>query len=361
MVEARSSFSHDLDIAALEVWLSSRLSGATSVRIEATEQPEGGYSGETLILSAKVVKPTGEYAEKYVLRREPPENAVYPAQSPAVTVEVELQWRVMRALAEYSDLPVAPAVGYEADPSVLGAPFFLTNYVEGDVPRETPPYVVEGFFAEADPKRRWAMSMAGVRTVAAVNKVDWRAAGLGDLVPDGVLPTNERQLNLWWAFADVELRGRSHPTLLEAFDRLATGIPVDTEPALCWGDCRLGNMFWNGAQPVCLTDFEGATIAPAEFDLGWYLSFDRWIHEGCGHLRLGGEPSRVELTEEYAAALGREVVGVHWQEIFGAARYCAIVVRVINRLEERGVLPEGSDIYLEGGVTDTLRLLLDDN
>ena len=52
--------------------------------------------------------------------------------------------------------------------------------------------------------------------------------------------------------------------------------------------------------------------------------------------------------------------GVWWQEVFGAARYCAIVVRVVNRLEERGTLPTGSDLYLAGGVTECLRMLLDE-
>jgi hypothetical protein len=36
------------------------------------------------------------------------------------------------------------------------------------------------------------------------------------------------------------------------------------------------------------------------------------------------------------------------------------VVRVINRLEERGVMPPGTDTYLAGGVSDCLRLLLDE-
>ncbi|MBT5905460.1 MAG: phosphotransferase, partial [Acidimicrobiaceae bacterium] len=137
-------------------------------------------------------------------------------------------------------------------------------------------------------------------------------------------------------------------------------VPPDAPPALCWGDCRLGNIFWDGARPACTTDFEGATIAPAEFDLGWFLSFDRWIHEACGNPRLDGEPSREELVGVYERALGRRAVGVRWHEVFGAARYCAVVLRVMNRLEERGLLPPGSDLYLGGGVTDALQMQLEE-
>ena len=278
----------------------------------------------------------------------------------SLVVEVDLQWRVMEAIRSHTSLPVAPPVGYESDPAVIGAPFFVTGFVEGDVPRETPAYTAEGFYVESTAQRRRDMNIAGIRTVAAVNRIDWRAAGLGFLVPDGVEPDLRRQLDIWREFAGRELRGRPHPVMEEAWLRLAADVPDGAEPALCWGDCRLGNIFWDGATPACLTDFEGATIVPAEFDLGWFLMFDRWIHEACGNRRLDGEPSRSELVSTYEVALGRPVGATWWHEAFAAVRYCAIVVRVINRLEERGVMPPGTDTYLAGGVTDCLRLVLDE-
>ncbi|MED5599856.1 MAG: phosphotransferase family protein, partial [Actinomycetota bacterium] len=246
------------------------------------------------------------------------------------------------------------------DGKVLGGPFFVTGFVAGDIPREDPAYVVEGFYAEATPQRRRAMNEAAVQTIATVNRVDWMAVGLGHLVPEGCEPTNLRQLDLWEEFASGELRGRPHPILAEGWRRLRAEVPPDAAAALCWGDCRLGNIFWDGATPVCTTDFEGATIAPAEFDLGWFLSFDRWIHEACGNPRLDGEPTREELVGVYERALGRRAVGVRWHEAFGAARYCTLVLRIMNRLEERGLLPPGSDLYLGGGVTDALRMQLEE-
>ena len=357
----RSPPDDDLDLRALEAWLVDRLAddGVDAVRLAAPDRPEGGYSGDTLILPAVLFRDGWEVEETFVVRREPPEPAIYPAQSPAATVEVGLQWRVLRSLQDHSDLPVAPPIGFEPGMDVLGGPFFVTGFVAGDIPREDPAYVAEGFYAEATPERRRAMNEAAVRTIATVNRVDWMAAGLGDLVPEGFQPTNLRQLDLWEEFASVELRERPHPILTEGWRKLRADVPSDGPPALCWGDCRLGNIFWEDATPVCLTDFEGVAIAPAEFDLGWFLSFDRWIHEACGNPRLDGEPTREDLVGLYAEALGRRPEGVWWQEVFGAARYCTIVVRVINRLEERGALPTGSDLYLAGGVTECLRMLLD--
>ena len=176
----------DVDLGALGGWLAERLADASSVRIGEVATPEGGYSGETTILSAFVTRSGSERSERFVLRREPAEAAVYPIQAPHVDVEVELQWRVMEAVRSHSSLPVAPAVGYEADPAVLGVPFFVTGFVDGDIPRETPAYTAEGFYVESPPQRRRDMNLTGVRTVAAVNRIDWRAARLGFLVPEGV-------------------------------------------------------------------------------------------------------------------------------------------------------------------------------
>ncbi|MBT4676687.1 MAG: hypothetical protein HOB67_02405, partial [Acidimicrobiaceae bacterium] len=82
--------------------------------------------------------------------------------------------------------------------------------------------------------------------------------------------------------------------------------------------------------------------------------------EACGNPRLDGEPTREELVGVYERALGRRAVGVRWHEAFGAARYCTLVLRIMNRLEERGLLPPGSDLYLGGGVTDALRMQLEE-
>ena len=46
-------------------------------------------------------------------------------------------------------MPVAPLVGYEPDPAVLGAAFFVMGFVEGQVPIENPLYTKAGFFVEA--------------------------------------------------------------------------------------------------------------------------------------------------------------------------------------------------------------------
>ena len=143
-----------------------------------------------------------------------------------------------------------------------------------------------------------------------------------------------------------------------AFAWLHRERPAASEPGLCWGDPRPGNIIWRDVQPVCATDFEAASIAPPELDVGWWLMFDRTMHEGAGGERLGGDPSREDQLRMYEAASGRRVPDVHWYEICAAARYCAIVVRVMNRAVDRGLMPENHTIWLENPASTALEALL---
>jgi aminoglycoside phosphotransferase (APT) family kinase protein len=296
-------------------------------------------------------------SQKFVLRAETPDPPIYPTQVDGITVEIEIQRRVMSALA--GTVPVARIVGGSTDPAVIGTPFFVMEFVEGSVPAVDPPYTVSGFFADAAPADRHAMLAEGLRVLGQVHALDWRAAGLSWLVPSGAVPTMRRQLDLWEAYSRVELGPRRHDLLERGLNVLHKHLPEGSAPGLCWGDARPGNMIWSRFRCVCVTDFEAAAIAPPEMDLGWWLMFDRTCHEVPGAPRLDGEPSREEQAALYSAATGRDVGDTWIHELFAAARYCGIVVRVMNRTVARGHLPEDHTIWRDNPASTALAQLLD--
>jgi aminoglycoside phosphotransferase (APT) family kinase protein len=344
--------------APLEGWLAARLPGATDLRLGELARPKGGYSAETLIFPVRLRRGGRELEERYVLRRELPEPSVYPAQAPGLDVEVWIQWRTMVALARTGGIPLAPRVGYESDPAVLGAPFFVMGFVPGQVPIEHPIYTKEGFFAEAAAEERRRMLEDGLRVLARIHAVDWRDAGFSWLVPPGRSPGTALQLELWQRFAERELAGRRHPVFEEGLAWLRRRVPTDARLGVCWGDARPGNMIWSGFRCACVTDFENVAIGPPELDLGWWLMFDRWSHESLGAKRLPGEPTREEQRAFYAACAGREPGDTHWHEVFAALRYTAIVVRVMNRSVARGELPPDQRIWIENPAATCLAELL---
>jgi len=165
--------------APLAGWLADRL-GASSVDVGSFEVPSGGYSAETLLFDAAIDRGANFTVERFVVRRELPEPPVYPQQAPGeLDVEVDIQYRVMAAVAAHSDAPIAPLVGYEADDTVLGGPFFVMGFVDGDIPREDPIYTSAGFFFDAQPEQRRQLVDRGLRKMVVAGRrsvvaVMWR-------------------------------------------------------------------------------------------------------------------------------------------------------------------------------------------
>jgi aminoglycoside phosphotransferase (APT) family kinase protein len=346
----------------LASWLRDRQPGTRAVELTGIRRASSGFSADTVIVDCVIDGADAEarVEQRVVLRTESPDPPIYPVQVPGWKVEIELQYRVMDALARHSTVPVADLIGYEPDPSVLGTQFFVMGYVDGQVPIENPPYTSEGFFLAATPGERGQLIEEGLQLLARFHTLDWRAAGLEWLVTPGTPPGLATQLDIWERYARAELRDREHPLLERAFAWLRANRPPEGAPGLCWGDPRPGNIIWRGFTPACTTDFEAASIAPPELDLGWWLMFDRTMHEVIGAERPTGDPSREEQLAIYERAAGRTVDDIRYYEICAAARYCAIVVRVMNRAEDRGLMPPDHRIWIENPAVSALEMLFDD-
>ena len=345
------------DTERLEGWLTDRL-GVESVAVELEGRPAGGFSAETLLVGATVVRDGASTHERFVMRCETAEPAVYPQQSSLSMPEIEIQWRIMSALAERTDLPIAPMLAYDSTGTIIGTPFFVMGFVDGVVPIESPPYTVEGFFTAESPKHRTEMISNGLAAMARLHSLDIDTLDLDWLRSDGRPPGGRRLMDLWRSFGEFELGDRIHPDLARAWAWLEERLPADSGLGLCWGDPRPGNIIWRDRRPACLTDFEAACIGPPEFDLGWWLMFDRTMHELAGVERLAGDPGRDEQRRLYFAHAGTTPLDTTAHEVFAAARYCVIVVRVMNRLDQRGLLPPDSTVWLDNPATECLRLYL---
>lgn len=341
-------------------WLARRWPDVTDLELGPFRLPKSGFSARTIFVPLTYRRGGQPVERQIVLRIENPEPAIYPQQAPGLDIEIDIQYRSMQALIGTGKVPLAPLIGYEADASILGQPFFAMDYVKGDVMTESPPYTEAGFFFEASPELRRRIVKRGLETVAAFHTIDWRAAGFDWLIAPGASPTVERQIDIWEQYMRRELGDREHPDFDRGVAWLRRNLPKDLQPALSWGDSRPGNMLFDGDRVLCITDFENIAVAPKEIDLGWWLLFDRTMHESIGQARLPGEPSRQEQRELYAEAAGIEVPDTFYYELLAGVRYAAIVVRVMNRLVGRGVLPADQIIWRENPASAALRQILDE-
>jgi aminoglycoside phosphotransferase (APT) family kinase protein len=319
-----------------------------------------GYSNETIFFRAAWSEQGRPREGHYVARIEPNETPIYPRQTALPLASVDVQYRTMQTVAEHSTVRVAPLVGYEVDRAVLGRPFFVMAYVDGRVPADWPRYTQEGFVVEeATPAERRRLLESGLEAMAQIHRIDCGKAGLEWLVPPGKTPGLRCQLEVYREDASRELRGRRHPILEQALDWLESHFPGEGDVGISWGDARIGNMIFADYECVAVTDWEAVALGPPELDLGWWLMYDRFMHESAGvTTRLEGMPTRDEQRAYYAALTGRRLGDMHYFEVCAAMRFTAVMLRTMERMTNAGLVPVEMNGSIHNVATQVLADLL---
>ncbi len=347
--------------AALQQWMQRAHPFRHGLTVTDIEIPVStGFSNETVILDTAWTEGGSDREERYAVRIEPADGGMFPPQTPQCAVSVELQYRAMKAVADAGVAPVPPLLGYEPDPDVLGAPFFVMGFVAGRVPADVPRYTEAGFVVdEATPAQRRRMVLSAIDVIAGIHSLDWRGAGLEWLDPSGTgAPTTALQIELYRNHVNSELAGREHPVLHAALDWLDANDPGDERVGLTWGDARLGNIILQDYRPAAVLDWEVCALSPTEADMGWWLMFDRMSFDDMGIDRLDGYPTRDEMISHYEQVSGLTVRDPHYWEVFGAMRFCTIFIRLGDRLTAAGFVPPERNPAVGNQVTVALAALL---
>lgn len=241
--------------------------------------------------------------------------------------------RVLAALRD-SDVPHARLLGVCEDPTVLGACFYVMDWVEGWTPMGPLP---EPFRSDASAKRGLGDEL--VDAIAKLSRVDWRAGGLeGFGKPEGFL---ERQVDRWLThLAGFQIRPL--PGLDEAAAWLRSHTPRGFRPGIIHGDYQFANvMFRHGApaRMAAVVDWEMSTVGDPLLDLGWVLmgwpdpDEDR---SQALYFDYAGMQSRAELMERYAKRSGLALDGIDYYV-------------VLARFKMACVLEAGYARYVSGG------------
>ncbi|MGY1821926.1 phosphotransferase family protein [Geodermatophilus sp. SYSU D00079] len=253
----------------------------------------GGNSNETCLVRGDGVE--------YVLRR-PPRHALSTSAH-----SVAREHRLLTALAGTA-VPAPAPVALCEDPAVPLAPFLLMERVPDAVSiTDTLPPAYAG-----DPAAPVALADAVVDALAAVHRVDWRAAGLeGFGRPEQFLA---RQVPRW--YGQWQSIARRPLPRMEALARwLEDHRPADPPPALVHGDYHLDNCLFSTAGPrlLAVIDWEMATIGAPLLDLGLLLAF--W---GPRPVTPCAMP-RIQAVSRVPAAPPREHLLARYEQATGAA------------------------------------------
>lgn len=274
--------------------------------------------------------------QRWVLRR-PPRPPLPPSAH-----DVLREHRLLAALAGHG--PRVPTmIASCADNSVIGAPFYLMEYLDGHVITK----VVPGALDNATDRGEIGNQL--VDTLAEIHAVDWRSADLGDFgKPDGYLQRQVDRFRTMWGAN----RTREMPLMDDLGTRLAASIPDRSRATVVHGDYRLGNVMFaphSPARVIAVFDWELATIGDPLADVGYLLA--SWIDPGeeagffaANTTTLTDAPDRAGLLRRYQQQTGWAIDRIPWYQALAHWKLAVILEASYKRL----LAGATDDVWLNG-------------
>jgi aminoglycoside phosphotransferase (APT) family kinase protein len=311
--------------AAVAGWLANRVSEVDPpLRFELIV---GGRSNLTYAVNDRA-------GRRWVLRRPPLAGVVQSAH------DVGREHRIMAALAGTA-VPVPRMIGSNDDADLIGAPFYVMDFVDGVVPADR-----ETVERHLEVPARAALAESVVDVLVGLHAVSPAAVGLADLGrgPGYV----ERQLVRWSAQLE-RLGDPPSPLMRDVQGRLLASVPSQVDTTIVHGDYRLGNMIVGPDGAVrALLDWELCTLGDPLADLGWLLS--SWSPESGGPdpglsvpTIAEGFPPAEEVLRRYRGRSGRGVHDAGFYIAFGFWRLAAILAGVRARILRGAYGPVGPE------------------
>lgn len=286
---------------------------------------------------------TLDRGDRPMVMRRPP--AVPP---PGAEKGVLREARILTAL-NATDVPHPVCHGSCADDSVVGAPFYVMDKVEGWAPNlrderihNEPPFDRMPY--------EYGIPFAIVDGLIALANVDHEAIGLGDYGKPG--PFLQRQVDRWAGqLASYKERygyeGRELPGYAETEEWLRANVLPNETRGIIHGDVGTPNMMFRHGPPARLAamiDWELSTIGDPMIDMGWFTGGMRDEDEPDKAFPTAlnnpaNFPTRQELGRYYCAGTGRDIRDFDYFSILAKFKSgCLLEYKVAQA--EAGILPK---------------------
>ncbi|MFD6395639.1 phosphotransferase family protein [Nocardia sp. NPDC060249] len=350
----------DLDELAgkLARWLTGKV--GADVTVSNLDKPSSGGMSSTTILFDAEWSAEGVAEQGSFVIRMAPEDSSFPVFE---SYDLAMQYEVMAGVAAASEIAVPPLRWLELDDFVFGSPFLVMERVEGRAPSDNPPYVFFGWLFDATVAERELVADATVEVIAQVHAIDAVAERFPLLDGAGTaLRRHFQAQRAWykWALTD---HGVEVPLIERTFDWLEAHWPADPGPeVLNWGDARPGNILFEGFTPAAVLDWEMATFAPRELDLGWTIFIHRFFQDIATRFDQPGLADflrRDAVVAKYEELTGHSVRNLDFYIVYAALRHAIVMARIKCRMIHFGedTVPAELDDYVMHRLT--LEALLD--
>ena len=320
------------DVEAVRTWLAAQghpLTGDVVV-----SQFGGGASNLTYSLRTE--------HDDLILRRPPTGHKAKGAH------DMAREYRIQAGLADVFPL-VPEMVALCDDESVIGAPFYVMQRIDGIIPRRDLPPGVELTSGQAR-----ALCTNALDVLIDLHRIDVDATPLAEMNKgDGYV---ERQVS-GWSTRFRNARTDDAPDAEEVMAWLDAHQPPDVGSCVIHNDYKLDNLVLAHDDPtriVGIFDWEMATVGDPLMDLGGALAY--WIQDDDDEFfrqfrrqptQLPGMLTRAEVVAYYCDATGRSVTAGEWRfyEVFGLFRLAVIAQQIYYRYFHRQTTNESYAVF----------------
>ena len=346
----------------IQQWLQEKLQSQnpniSNVRLSGFSKPLAGASNETLLFDAFYQENDEEKTMPLVARLQPSGPSIF------MEYDLGLQYKAMELLKE-TELLVPNLIGYEENSELLGTPFYLMERISGDVIAENPPYYMEGWYTEISDTDRTAIWNNGIKTVAKVNRQDWKALGFDFLSPKNDETCLQQLLEEYRVYLDwVEAKKRPYPALRAIHQWLLDNQPTDEPTALIWGDAKSGNVLIKDNEITAVLDWEMVRLGNPVHDLAWWITLDNSMSEGLERLvgmevpKLPGIPNLEETKALWEKESGFSTKDFDYYEVCCAFEFGTIMASLSVNYEKQGLVPPEMEMDINHTCTPLLDRLM---
>ncbi len=252
------------------------------------------------------------------------------------------EYRVISALYP-TGFPVPRTYALCTDESVIGAQFYVMEYVDGFIAVDSAE--VARRFDEAD-RRRIGEELVDV--LVRLHSVVPEDVGLGDFgKPQGYL---ERQVRRFSEQLD-QIRYRETPDLDELSRRLNRSIPGERKPGIVHGDYRLDNAILNAeGRIIAVLDWEMCTLGDSLADLGLLRMY--WGGPTSSQVAIGstsvtalpGFPTWEEAAAMYEKKSRTDLSGLDFYTVLAHFKLGVILENMYKRFLGGGTVGAGFEM-----------------
>jgi aminoglycoside phosphotransferase (APT) family kinase protein len=320
--------------AALSAWARAGGRGA----VHDIRMPDSGMANDTVLFRLD--------DEPLVARLAPAPDSRY-ATFP--DFDLEAQRRVIDLVRERTSVPAPDVVHLEASAEWLGVPFMVVRAVEGNVPNDNPPYLLDpnAWFLQGGPEDWQRLERSTIAVFVQLHTIDDDDDTAFLRVDTDGETALARLLSSHRAYYEWARDGQTVPVLEHAYEVLARTLPTNDRSVLLWGDGRPGNIIYRDFEPAAVLDWEMAGVGPPECDVAWTTFFQRfWAYFGeqLG-ITVPAMFDRTATAATYTQLGGVELADLAWYEALAGYRFGIILMRMRFRGVAYGVqtLPDDPD------------------